>query len=238
MKKALAAVIAATALGIVPATALAVETPNPHRFVGSPNAEPKFSGEGEEWVVKPFTVSCEKAKSTPSGVTPTFPSKTLTAVLKFSHCEAEALIGRAEYELKAKFLAPVTINYHANGYVEMGSGGTVKEGVLENAGPIEILVKGPFKCLISISPGTYPIGATKKPEAEWEDVKYTNQEETVEKGKKTELVKRLGISNAVSKMPYEIEEEFCEALPKTEFTNGQYNGPLVAEIKKGSIGWE
>ncbi len=27
-------------------------------------------------------------------------------------------------------------------------------------------------------------------------------------------------------------------LPKTEYTNGTYSGSLLAELKKGSIGWE
>ncbi len=238
MTKAFSVALAVTALAVAAVPALAVEPANPHKFVGSPNAEPKFSGEGQEFVLKPFTVECEKAKSTTSG-TPTFPTKTLTAVMKYSKCAATAVIGKAEYkEMKAKFLAPVTINYHANGFVELGSGGTIKEGKLEGAGPVEISVKGPFKCTIDVAAGTYPINATKKPEAEFEAAKYTNKEEKVEKGKEPKVVKTLEIANSISKMPYEIEGEFCEALPKTEFTNGQYNGSLVASIKKGSIGWE
>jgi hypothetical protein len=237
MRKAIPAALAVAALAVAAVPATATEPPNPHTFTGSANVEPKFAGVGiQEWALKPFTVSCEKAKSTASGVTPSFPSKTLTAVVKYSGCEAEALIGKAEYELKAKFVSPVTINYHANGYVELGSGGTVTEGKLEGAGPVEIAVKGAFKCTIAIAAGTYPANAAKKPEAEFEAVKYTNKEETV--GKKLTLVKTLGIANAVSKMPYEIEGEFCEALPKTEFTNGTYTGSLVAQIKKGNIGWE
>ena len=171
-------------------------------------------------------------------MTPTFPTKTLTAVVKYSGCEAEAVIAKAEYELKAKFASPVTFNYHANGYVEIGAGGTVKEGKLEGAGEIEIAVKGPFKCVIDIPAGTYPTTALKKPEAEYEAAKFTNKEETIEKGKGSVVVKKLAISTALAKVPYELEGEFCEALPKTEFGSGTYAGSLVAEIKKGNIGWE
>jgi hypothetical protein len=237
MRQAIPAALAVAALAFAAVAAAATEPPNPHRFVGSPSAEPKFTGSGnQEFLLKPFTVTCEKAKSTTSGVTPTFPSTTLTAVIKYSGCEAEAVIGKAEYELKAKFLTPVTINYHANGYVELGAGGTIKEGKLEGAGPVEIAVHGVFKCTIDIEAGTYPSSALNKPEGEFEAAKFTNKEETV--GKKMTLVKKLGIANAFSKMPYEIEGEFCEALPKTEFKNGQYNGALVAEIKKGNLSWE
>jgi hypothetical protein len=229
--------VAALSIGVTSAVAK-TEPPNPHNFVGSPNAEPKLAGETQSFALKPFTVTCEKAKSSKAGFVPTFPSKTLTTVLKFSGCEAEATIGKAEYELKAKFLSPVTFNYRANGSVEVGAGGTIKEGKLEGAGEIEIAVSGVFKCTIDIAPGTYPASALNKPEAEFEAAKYTNKEETKKKGNHEIVVKKLGISTALSKMPYEIEGEFCEALPKTEFTNGTYTGSLVAEIKKGNIGRE
>jgi hypothetical protein len=232
------AAIAALSLAATPAFAQKPESPNPHKFVGSTDTEPRFAGETQEFLLKPFTITCGEAKSTMSGVTPTFPSKTLTAVIKYSGCEAEATLNKAEYELKAKFLAPVTLNYGANGVVEVGSGGTVKEGKLEGAGPIEIAVKGAFKCVIDIAAGTYPAQALKKPEAEFEAAKFKNEEETVEKGKSSVLVKKLAIATALTKMTYELEGEFCEALPKTEYAAGTYTGSLMAEIKKGDISWE
>jgi hypothetical protein len=242
MRYLLAAVLALAALATGVTTASArtgkAVTPNPHNFVGSPNAEPKFTGEGGTFTLKPFTVECEKTKGVGTGITPTFPSKTLTSVVKFSGCEAEATLNHAEYELKAKVLTPVTFNYHANGAVEVGAGGTVKEGKLEGAGPIEIAVSGPFKCTIDIEPGVYPPSFLKKPEGEFEALTFTNSEETIQKGKTSVVVKRLEIASELTKMPYELEGEFCEALPKTEFTNGTYTGSLLAEIKKGSIGWE
>ena len=230
--------IAALALGATPALAQKIEPPNPHKLVGSVNAEPRFAGETQQFVLKPFTITCEKVKSTASGVTPTFPSKTLTAVVKYSGCEAEATLSKAEYEFKAKVLAPVTFNYRANGVVEVGSGGTVKEGKLEGAGEIEIAVKGPFKCVIDIEPGTYPAAALNKPEAEFEAAKFSNEEETVQKGKSSVMVRKVAIDTSLTHMPYELEGEFCEALPKTEYGAGSFTGSLVAEIKKGDLSWE
>ncbi|HTA33512.1 MAG TPA: hypothetical protein VK721_08820 [Solirubrobacteraceae bacterium] len=229
--------LAALALAAAPAVAAkrSAEAPNTHQFVGSANVEPRFAGESAEFDLKPFEVECEKEKSTTSGVTPTFPSKTLTAVVKFSECEAEAELDGAEYEFKAKFLSPVTFVYHANGIVEMGAGGTVNDGKLEGAGEIEIAVKGPFKCTIDIPAGTYPSTSAKHPEAEYEAAKFTNLEETIETGKGPVLEKKLGISTALSRVPYELEGEFCEALPRTEFTKGTFEGSLVAEIKKGTL---
>jgi len=227
----------AVALAATPAMASKTEPPNPHKFTGSENVEPRFTG-AAEFTLKPFTVTCEKVKSTTSGVTPTFPSKTLTAVVKLSGCEATATIGKSEYELKAKVKAPVTLNYHANGYVEIGSGGTVKEGKLEGASAIAIGVKGAFKCTINLSAGTYPSAALKKPEAEFQAATFKNLEETIEKGKKSVVVKTLGITNALSKVPYALEGAFCEGLPKTEFKTGTLSGALTAAIKNGSVGWE
>jgi hypothetical protein len=237
MRRSSVAALTAMALMLAATPAWATEPPNPHKFTGSGTAAPRFTGTSATFELKPFTVTCEKVKSK-GGAAPTFPSKTLTAIVKYSGCEAEATIGKAEYELKAKVAGPVTFNYHAGGYVEVGSGGTIKEGKLEGAGNIEIAVKGVFKCTIEITAGTYPAAALKKPEAEFEAAKYTNKEETITKGKHMVTLKTLGIATALSKMPYEIEGEFCEALPKTEFGNGSYSGSLVAEIKKGSIGWE
>jgi hypothetical protein len=231
---------AALATGVTAASARTGKavTPNPHNFVGSPNAEPKFTGEGGTFTLKPFTVECGKTKGVKTAITPTFPSKTLTAVVKFSECEAEATLGHAEYELKAKVLTPVTFNYHANGAVEVGAGGTIKEGKLEGAGPIEIAVSGPFKCTIDVEPGAYPASFLKKPEGEFEALSFTNHEETIQKGKTSIVVKTLEIGSELTKMPYELEGEFCEGLPKTEFTAGTFEGELLAEIKKGDISRE
>jgi len=192
--------VAALALAATPAIATKTEAPNPHQFVASANVEPRFSGETAEFALKPFTISCEKAKSTTAPVAPAFPSKSLTAVVKYSGCEAEATISKAEYELKAKFLTPVTYNYRANGVVEMGAGGTISGGRLVGASAIEIAVKGPFKCTIDIEPGTYPVKALKKPEAEFSAATFSNSEETIVKGKSSIVVKRVGISTALAKM--------------------------------------
>lgn len=238
MRHLFAAVVALLALAVGATAAVALEAPNPHKFVGSPNAEPKVTGGSENFAFKPFTVTCTQAKSTKAGLTPSFPSKTLTTTIKFSGCEAEATIGKAEYELKAKFLTPVTFNFHANGSVELGAGGTLKEGKLEGAKAVEIALSGVFKCTIDVAAGTFPAPALNKPEAEFEAVKFTNKEETIVKGKKSILLKSLGIASELTKMPYELEGEYCEALTKTEGTNGTYSGSLVAAIKKGSIGRE
>lgn len=235
---AVALAVSLLALAAAPAGAKKTEAPNPHKFLGSENVEPRFIGEAQEFGLKPFTITCTKANSAASGVVPTFPSKTLTAVIKYSGCTAAAKIAKTEFELKAKFHSPITFNFHANGAVEAGAGGTVKEGKLEGAGPIEISVSGAFKCTIEIAAGTFPAKALTKPEGEFEAATYKDEEVMVEKHKKMVVEHKLGIGAALTKLPYKLGGAFCEAMPKTEFKTGTYTGSLVAEIKKGTIGHE
>jgi hypothetical protein len=234
----IALAVSLLSLAAAPAGAKKVEAPNPHQFTGSGTAEPRFTGESQEFKLKPFAITCEKAKSAASGVAPAFPSKTLTAVIKYAGCSATAKIGKTEFELKAKFHSAITFNFRANGVVEAGAGGTVKEGKLEEAGPIELSVTGPFKCSIEIAPGTFPATALKKPEAEFEAATYTNEETTVEKRKKMVVEHKLGIAAALTRLHYTLGGTFCEALPKTESGTGAYAGSLLGEIKNGSLGRE
>ena len=232
---ALALAVAAIAASPTAAGAHKTAEPNPHQFVGTAGASPRFSGESAELNLKPFTVTCEKEKGSSSS---TLPSKTLTTVVKFSDCEAEATLHGAEYELKAKFTSPITLNYHANGVVEIGSGGTVTEGKLEGAGPVEIAVKGAFKCVIAIEAGTYPAKSVKKPEAEYTAATYTDEEVAAEVHKQPVSYEKLNIATALTKLPYDLEGEFCEEMPKTEYKAGTFTSSLLGEVKKGSVGWE
>jgi hypothetical protein len=239
----LAAVLAASVLAVVAAPSLARRAAKPpvsHKFTGSESAEPRFTGATEqEFVLKPFTIDCETAKGTKTGIAPTFPTESLLASVKYSGCTATvALKGMEELELKAKFRTPVDLNINANGYLETGSGGTVTDGKLEGASDIEIAIGGPFKCTIDIEPGTFPAKAATKPAEMYEAAKFTPEEAKIEKGKKVLTKDSLGVALALSKMAYDFEGEFCEAFRKTEGTNGTYAGSLHAELSKGSLGWE
>lgn len=232
--------VAALAVAVAPAAAhKGAATGVSHKFTGSETAEPRFAGESQEFIAKPFTITCEKAKSSKTGATTTFPSENLLGVIKYSDCTATAALrGMEELELKAKFAEPVDLNFHANGYVEVGSGGTVTAGKLEGAGEIEIKLSGAIKCTIDLEAGTYPVKAATKPEELYEAAKFTPEEVKVEKGKKVTVKHNLSIATTLTKIPYEFEGEFCEAFNKTEGKNGEYTGTLLAELPKGNLGWE
>jgi hypothetical protein len=211
-----------------------------HKFTGSEAAEVRASGSGvQEFVYGPFTVTCEKARSIKTGTMTSWPSESFLVQMKYSECEATAALhNMEELELKAKFLTPVSLVYHANGFVEAGAGGTLTGGKLVGASAIEIALGGVFKCTIDVEPGTFPVKAIKKPEEMFEAASYKVEETTIEKGKKTSVRKTLAIKTALAKMTYELEGEFCEALSKTEGRTGSYTGSLLAELPKGSLGWE
>lgn len=238
---AVAIALAGLALGVAPALARKAKVVVSHHFTGSEMAEPKFTAtSGQEFVFKPFTISCEKAKSAKTGAATSFPAESILTEVKFSGCEATAeLHGLGEHELKARFESPVSIDYHANGFVEIGSGGTISEGKLTGAGSIEIALSGQFRCTIDVEAGTYPAAAANNPNKLYEAAIFTPEEVKIEKGKKSFTKKRLAVKNAFTRLPYAFEGEFCEAFAKTEGKAGSYSGTLQAELPKfGSLGWE
>jgi hypothetical protein len=238
MKRALvpAALISTVVLAAAPAFAAKAEAPNTHQFTGSATAVPTFTGE-TELTLKPFTVTCEKAAAAKGGAPVAFPTKTLGTTLKLGGCSATAKISGGEYELKAK-VSPITVNYRASGAVEIGTGGTLTEGKLVGAGPVEVSVSGAVKCTIAIAAGTYPSAFAKHPEEQFETAKYSTMEETVERHKMPVVIKRLGITTALSHLPYELSGPFCESLPKTEQASGTLSSSLEAGIRNGDLGWE
>ncbi|HUA12410.1 MAG TPA: hypothetical protein VMA83_10435 [Solirubrobacteraceae bacterium] len=232
-----AAFLTAAALAAAPAIAHKTETPNPHRFTGTAAVAPRFVGEEQELTLKPFVVTCEKAKSTKATPAASFPSSNLAAVVKFGECTATGTIAKTEYELEARVSA-ITVNYHANGALEMGSGGTIEGGKLVGAGPIKVSMTGAVKCTISLAAGAYPAGYGKRPQGEFEAATFSDNEETLGSGKHERTVGKLEISTELGKLPYTLEGPFCETLPKTEMKSGVFTGSLEASIHDGSIGWE
>jgi len=239
----LAPALAASALAIAATPALAhraAVAAAPHAFTGSEQLEVRASASGAQtFTFGPFAVTCEKAKSVTGHGTAMWPSQTLAVEMKYSGCSAVAMLhGMGELKLKAKFLTPLTLNYHSNGFVEAGAEGTVVDGKLEGAHEAEIALSGAFKCTIDVEPGTFPARAIKKPEEQFEAATYKVEEEKIEKGKKVGVQDKLAITTALSKMAYEFEGEFCEALSKTEGKSGSYSGALLAELPKANLGFE
>lgn len=239
----LAPALGASALGIVAASAQAhppTQVATKHEFTGSEQIEVRAAASGaQKFTFGPFAITCERAKTVAGHGTASWPSETLFVQVKYSGCSAVAsLRDMSELHLKAKFVTPLSLNYHANGFVEAGAEGTPTSGKLEGAKAAEIALSGPFRCTIDVAPGTFPSRALRKPEEQFEAATYKVEETKIEKGKHKGVQDKLAITTALSKMAYELEGEFCEALSKTEGVSGAYDGTLLAELPKASLGFE
>gem|GEM_PF-1692987 len=234
----IAAALIGTVSAVVGPGAEAAKPGVADKFTGTEMAEARLAATGaQRFTFGPFTVACEQAKSVKSGAAQSWPSVSLFAELRFSGCSAVAKLPRlGELELKAKFLAPVDLNFNANGFVEAGAGGKPANGGLDGAGPIEIALSGPVKCTIDVEAGTFPGQAIKRPGAAYDAALYKPEVKLGEAGR-AGAKDELGITTALSRMAYELEGEFCEAFPKTEGRAGSYSGSLLAELPKGGLGW-
>ncbi len=161
------AILVAWLLSVVAAPAVASKAASvSYKFTGSEAAEPRLAGTGgQQFVFKPFTVSCEQAKSDQDGPDQLrgrrkacSPKSSSRAAPRRRSCP-----GSDELELKAEFFSPVDLNFNANGFVEAGAGGKPANGKLEEAGPVQIALSGAFKCTINVAAGTFPAKALKKP---------------------------------------------------------------------------
>jgi hypothetical protein len=83
---ALAAVLVACVLAVMATPAIAHKVAGvSDRFTGSEAVEPRFTSPGtQDFAFKPFTVTCEQAKSAKTGLIPAWPAESLFAEVKFS----------------------------------------------------------------------------------------------------------------------------------------------------------
>ena len=74
------------------------------------------------------------AKAVGKGLIGASPSPTYATSIQFSSCYTEAKIGTHKIELATHFLTPMAVEYHNNGFVEIGSELFEEEGSLHLAG--------------------------------------------------------------------------------------------------------
>jgi hypothetical protein len=220
----IAAVLAVAALAVSAAPALA------HEFIstGGPT-----KGRGEEQIFRlgPFKIEC--AKATAKGSTVAGSSPTLFASIKPQKCATEAKIGGNPIFLKTHFVTPLDIEYHANGFVEIGSEGEeiAGEAVLLG-GSVELKIHT-IKCVLTLPEQTLPRAAEKKPENEFEAATYSNEEE--ERGKRK--FDKVAIFNEFKGIHFEYGEGQCADFNASEEErhSGKFEGELIEEVRGGSL---
>ncbi len=216
---AVAAAVAASAALAVPATA--------HEFT-SPQGpgETRAIGGEQEFHFRPFHVTCEVAHSVKTESLAEWPSQTLTLTVKYSKCSTHAgRVAKTEGPgIPTHFNEPVTLTYHANGYVEVGA--------------MSIHVGGDFKCTISTEAQTIPAKALKHPEEEFMAAAFVD-EEIMTESKKLPIQDVVSVNNAeVKNIHFTLEEGFCEELEQTEGKSGSYTGTLQASVPHADLSWK
>jgi hypothetical protein len=228
----LAAAVCAFAVAVTPALA--------HEFTASKSGKTKGISE-EEQVFKfgPFKITCERASG--RGMVAAGSSKTLNDSVKFSKCSTEFKLGNHPVPVSTKFLTPVDVEYHANGFVETGSETEEVEGSAKLAGgAIELKVSAgsKFKCNIRWEEQTIPVKAVKNPEGEFSAATYSNEAGKESKKFPGGVQKLLSISNEFKGIVYEFEGEPCEEFGKEEGPEGKtgrYLGEFPDELMGGSL---
>jgi hypothetical protein len=220
------------------ALALGATYAQAHVFVSNPLANTFGVGVGKQhWDLGPFNITCEKAKA--SGKTKESPSEEFFTSIKYTKCTTAAhLEGHCcNFTLKTKFVTPVVIEYHANGFVEIGSEGEETEGDIKlSGGSIELKVNT-IKCEIEIETQVLPIRAIKKPNGEYTSAKFHSEAFAQERNGKQTAKQKLVIENTFKKIHFEYFEGQCENFAKSseELRNGTYDGNLLEELKRGNL---
>jgi hypothetical protein len=220
----IAAGLAVAALAVSATPALA------HEFISSGGPT---KGKGEEQVFKlgPFKIECARASSKGSAVAGS--SATLFTEMKLRRCETFASLGGNPIELHTKFVTPIAVEYHANGFIEFGSEGEIEGGnTTLKGGSVELKIRA-LKCVIKLPEQTLPKAAIKDPDGEFEAATYSNEEE--EKGKRK--FDKLAISNEWKGVHFEYGEGQCSSFKTSEEErkNGRFEGELIEEVPHGNL---
>lgn len=227
--------VVALAVGLVVTAAAGA-----HQFTGERPGEPRVDGvASQQFYFKPFTITCERARSVKSGNVMSFPSPTLYVSVKYSDCTTAAgtLHGHEQRPIKTRFSDPVDLEYHANGFVESGAGSESKSEI-KNASAVEIVFDR-ARCVISWPPQTTPSQALQNPIEEFDAATFEHEE--IEYGPPEFEADKDGvrIHNDLTGMSYTLEGALCGDIEPAEADTGAYTGILVAELP-GSRGlsWE
>ncbi len=229
------------------ALALAATPALAHEFVASRTA--KVTGKTETlqtFKFGPFKISCEKA--TAQGAVAAGSSPTFATSIKYAHCTTEGKIGPKQIKLPTRFLTPLAIEYHANGFVETGSEVEEVEGkAVLKGGSAELKVytgvteeREKSRCTITWPEQTIPLKAEKKPEGEYSAATYSNEETATEKLRRFPdgFQHFFKVSNTFKGIKYSFEGEPCEEWGKEEGPEGgggTYTGSFPQVLSGGDF---
>jgi hypothetical protein len=218
-----------------------------HEFIAS--KEGKTSGVSEtEQLFKfgAFKIKCQKANA--KGAVAAGSTKTYATAVKYAKCLTTAKVGTHVIFLGTKWLTPLAIEYHANGFVETGSEIEEVEGkaviaggsaeIKVNTGKTEEGTRS--ECHLYWPEQTIPLKAEKAPEGEYSSATYTNaaNPHLVNKNFPDGLQHYIVITNEFKGIKYEFEGEPCEEWGKEEGPEGgggTYFGTFPQLLSGGNL---
>ncbi len=237
----LVAALAALAVGAAPALA--------GEFVASKAGKTTGLSESEQhFEFGPFKIKCAKAKA--NGKVAAGSSSTFAVSISFKKCLAEARLGLGSREifLGTKFLTPLAIEYHSNGFVETGSEIEEVGGVaVVSGGSAELKVNTAkneegvhTECHIRWPEQTIPIKAIKEPEGEFSEATFTNATipHLMNMNFPTGEQHIIVFENTLKKFKYEYEGEPCEEFGREEGPeagDGRYTGSFPQVLMGGNL---
>ena len=177
-------------------------------------------------------------------------SETYATAIKYSRCLTSAFIGSTKRQifLPTRWLTPLAVEYHANGFVETGGEleevegkAVIARGSAElkvNTGKTEEFEKS--ECHLSWPEQTIPLKAIKNPEGEFSSATYSNEAapHKVNKNFPDGLQHYIVISNTFKGIKFELEGEPCEEWGKEEGPEGgggTYTGSFPQFLTGGNL---
>jgi hypothetical protein len=241
LKLTLGVAVSVCAFALAASPALAGE------FVASNTGKTSGTSESEQhFKFGSITIICHKTSA--KGAVVAGSSSTYASSIKFTKCLTSAKVGTHSIFLASRFLTPLAIEYHQNGFVEVGSETEENAGTLTviggsaemwlNTGRTEEFEKS--ECHLRWEAQTLPLKATKEPEGAFSAATYTNitRPHTVAKNFPLGVQNGIEFSNSFKGIHYELEGEPCESWGKeegSEAVNGSYTGAFPQWLGNGML---
>jgi hypothetical protein len=224
-----------------------------HEFTASKAGKTHGTAESEQvFKFGPFKIKCQKA--TARGFVAEGPSKTYATAIKYAKCLTTATVGAGKHQifLGTKWLTPLSVEYHASGYVETGGGELEEEAgkAVIAGGSAELKINTAkteegtkSECHISWPEQTIPIKASKSKNPEEEEfsaASYSNESmpHNVSAKFPDGLQHFIRISNSFKGIKFELEGEPCEEWGKeegSEGVGGTYTGSFPQILAGGNL---
>jgi hypothetical protein len=182
-----------------------------HEFTASREGATHGAAESEQvFKFGVFRLKCLKVSAKGSVVAG--PTQTYTTSIKYGKCLTSAKIGGHEIFLPTKWLTPLVVEYHANGFVVTHGTAVLKI----NLGKSEEFEKS--ECHVYWPEQTIPKKAVNNPEEEFSAATFTNEiiPHLVSKVFPTGEQHIIKITNAFTGIKAEFEGEPCEEWGKEE----------------------